>query len=143
MREFSFSNKVDANKDEVFKLMLGIENYNSWNTSLHYKSGEMQVNNTLLLKASLDGKKFIDWSCHVDEVNKYSFVLSKSFVSRYYMHMKHYFIVKEIDNKTCEVIHKWEGTGISPLLFWNKIKTVMIKFKAYNESLISHFDRKE
>jgi len=140
MKTFEFSNKINANKTDVFKIMLDIHNYNTWNKSLHYKSGKMQINNSLLLEASLDGEKFIKWSCKVEEINENNFVLSKSFISKYYMHMKHYFIVTEIDDNSCEVKHKWIGTGISPLLFWSKIVPVMLKFKAYNDSLSKYIE---
>lgn len=140
MKEYCFSNKINADKKTILKIMLDIQKYNNWNSCLRYQNGEMKVSKKLILKASLDGNKFIKWTCKVDEINKDGFVLSKSFIFKKYMHMKHHFIVESINESQCKVTHKWIGTGLSPRLFWTKIIKVLDKFKPYNDSLKIHIE---
>ena len=124
-------------------ILLDIENYNNWNSCLQYENGKMKVGEKLILKASLDGEKFIKWTCKVDRINENSFVLSKSLLLKPYMHMKHHFIVEPINENECKVTHKWYGTGLSTVFFWEKITKVLDKFKPYNTSLKKYIDNEK
>ncbi|UTW67990.1 hypothetical protein KFE94_07695 [bacterium SCSIO 12643] len=142
MKTYSFSHTIQAPAQSVIEIIYDIKNYNSWNRCLQYQNGKMQEGEKLILQATLDGKKFIKWPCKVEQLHNDGFVLSKSIIAKPYMHMIHSFKVKPLNEKSCEVIHTWNGTGFSPRFFWDKIIPVLDKFKPYNESLKTYAENK-
>lgn len=143
MKTYSFSHKINANSKSVIQTMYDIENYNTWNNCIRYRTGKMKVGEELILEASLDGQKFIKWPCKVEQLNADSFILSKSILAKPYMYIQHKFKVTPINEASCEVVHTWNASGISPYFFWKKITPVLDKFKAYNESLKAYTENKK
>lgn len=143
MKTYSFSHTIHAPAKSVIEIMYDIKNYNSWNSCIRYQNGKMAEGEKLILEASLDGQKFIEWPCKVEQLSNDGFILSKSIITKQYMHMVHSFKVKSVNKDTCEVIHTWEGTGISTLFFWDKITPVLDKFKPYNESLKAYAEKQK
>ncbi|MEX0299004.1 MAG: SRPBCC family protein [Kordiimonas sp.] len=138
MRRFEIQIDIKAQKEKVWEALVDFESYPNWNPTLTYVEGHLKSGEILHARF---GRARNLTAADVEQVEEGNmFVMSRSLIHPYLVHMAHDFELQEIEGGVTQFIQRWHCKGMLVPFLWSKMTTGMLKFERFNRGLKSYIE---
>ncbi len=142
MRAFELSTEIDAAPAEVWRVLVAMDAWPSWNRLVPYGEGDARPGGRLLFHIRrADGSRYVHRPRVVSITSPRELVLAASFGHRWLVHMEHTFLIEARGVGGSLFRQRWTVTGLLVPLLWSILVRALARFAELGDDLATRLSR--